>query len=89
MATLFSQPPRNDYEVSFKEVKVFIEQVLEIGKETEVQPEFVLRVFELCELKRTNNLKAWDGDAKDEQLAGFGEILRDFLNEHFHTNEEG
>jgi hypothetical protein len=88
MATLFSQPPRNYYKVSFKEVNVFIEGVLETATETGVQPEFVLRVFELCELQRTNNLKAWDGDAKDEQLAGFGEILRDFLNDYLQTKGE-
>lgn len=80
MGTLFTQTPRNYFDVSFKEVKTFIEKLLEISIETGVQPEFVLRVFELHEHKRANNIKVWDGDAKDEQLAGFGEIVNDFLS---------
>ena len=87
MGTLFSQQPRNYFDVSFKEVKMFIEELLETAQETGVSSEFVLRVFELHEHKRANNIKVWDGDAKDEQLAGFGEILRDFLDERFQTEE--
>ena len=80
MATLFTQAPRNYFDVSFKEVKTFIEELLETATETGVQPEFILRVFELHEHKRANNIKVWDGDAKDEQLAGFGEIASDFVS---------
>ena len=80
MATLFTQAPRNYFDVSFKEVTTFIEKLLETATDTGVTPEFVLRVCELHEHKRTNNIKVWDGDAKDEQLAGFGEIASDFLS---------
>ena len=40
----------------------------------------VLKAFEIQELEKANALTLQDGDAKDEQLSGFGEILQNLVD---------
>ncbi len=40
----------------------------------------VLKAFEINEMQKANELALRDGDAKDEQLAGFGELFKELNN---------
>ena len=75
MGTLFNQRVRESYEVDYEDVRHALRNAREISKGMHISIGDVIRMYRVLEMKRANNLKVWDGGAKDEQLAGFGEIL--------------
>ena len=79
MGTLFNQKPRNTLSVEDKQVRIWCDWVNIQAKELGREVKDVLKAFEIYEKKRTNNLSVYDGDSKDEQLAGFGEILQNLV----------
>lgn len=75
MGTLFEQPPRNALYLSQHEIKTFMDDALALSAQYKVSLETILKVYEIKELERRNNLYKTNGDILDEQLAGFGVIL--------------
>lgn len=76
MGTLKNQPPRDTHSVLFEPtISTFIEMVKRVSVTHKLTIDQVLRIIEIMELDRKNNLTASDNDIKDEQLAGFGELI--------------
>ena len=73
MSTLFDQPVRHPYKVDFE---VELDYFMGLSKRHRIPLSELIALKATLEQQRTNDLRLWDGDAKDEQLAGFGEIAR-------------
>lgn len=76
MGTLFSQQPREYRRVSSDDLSRAIRTMKVVAKEEGLDFSTVLAVAVLLEKRRALDLRVADCDAKDEQLAGFGEILK-------------
>ncbi|MFV0376874.1 MAG: hypothetical protein ACK5JD_06170 [Mangrovibacterium sp.] len=75
MGTLFNQHPRNYHLVEEADE---IKNVVELASKFKLSIADTILILEYTEKKRTNNIRVADGDIKDEQLAGFGELIQDF-----------
>ncbi len=75
MGTLKDQSVRKSYYVTRESVEQLIEEVLDISNETGHPFESILRVYELLETRRRNDLTKDNGDVHDEQMAGIGDEL--------------
>lgn len=75
MGTLHSQPNRDYKQVDGDHVGAEILLIKRIAKQTDVTFDQALRVFELMEHRRRNNLFVSNGDAWDEQISGIGKAL--------------
>ncbi|MDD4515439.1 hypothetical protein [Massilibacteroides sp.] len=80
MSTLFDQSPRMWHTVYESDLKVYISELEKIAEKSKFTIDQVLKAAEILELKRKNNLYVNNGDAFDEQMAGFGELLKLFLS---------
>lgn len=80
MGTLFDQQPRDEMRKTTEDVENFVEQAVEIAKRHGVSVADVIAAKHDLELERRNNLSVWNGDTHDEQLAGFGELIKRFLD---------
>lgn len=81
MGTLFSQKPRNNFSIDdipyqFEDA---VQYLSNISKKQRINFCDLVYLYEVMELTRKNDLYVANGDIKDEQLKGFGEILRDFV----------
>ena len=83
MGTLFNQQPRGE---CLKYLST-PSQTIDWCKWVQTQAENlgweisdVLKAFEINQLEIANTLALRDGDAKDEQLADFGEILQNLVS---------
>jgi hypothetical protein len=52
----------------------------ELASKLKIELKDVIAAKHVLELQRRNDLYAANGDALDEQLAGFGDVLRDIQN---------
>ncbi|WP_175805384.1 hypothetical protein [Burkholderia ambifaria] len=77
MGTLFDQQERSYHTVSFGDVDSYLEGAKALAKKHGVSTSDVIAAAKVLELKRQNDFAVRDGDAKDEQLAGFGKLLID------------
>ena len=77
MATLFDQPPRQDA------LSLYVSWVHTNGVDLGFDMKDPKQVHAACDLIRTA-LAIQNADTLDEQLGGFGELLRDFVD----TKEE-
>jgi hypothetical protein len=77
MGTLFHQEPRNWRSITESDIKEHIEMIKQLAKETKLTVDQVIKVEELLELERRNNLYVSNGDIHDEQMQGLGEILQE------------
>ncbi len=75
MGTLFNQQPRNFYLVDEEKEMEF---VISLSNKFKISISETIQILEYLEKRRTNNLMAADCDIKDEQLAGFGELIKQF-----------
>ena len=75
MGTLFEQAERKALYVNQSEVKNLLEDALELSKKYKIPLETILKAYEIKEIERRNNLYKSNGDAFDEQMSGFGQIL--------------
>ena len=82
MGTLFNQTERYNAIKHFtaKGTIGWCHWIDKQAKDLDWEVSDVLKAFEIQELEKANNLALRDGDAKDEQLAGFGEILQNLVN---------
>lgn len=76
MGTLFNQTERNYRYVDFKIVKSSCEEIKKIAKELNMNVADVIEIYKAEIQDRAISNKVDDCDRKDEQLAGFGEILK-------------
>lgn len=75
MGTLFDQPQRKFLSVHRDDIKSTAEMVVKLAKETGLSPSDVIAVMRVLEMSRASDLYTINNDVRDEQLAGFGEIL--------------
>ena len=75
MGTLFDQQPRDYKTVSPDHIEAFIDDAARIAKKYKLSVAEVIESAKVLEMERQNSLYAANGDAWDEQLAGFGELL--------------
>lgn len=79
MGTLFQQPNRSYYDVDFdKDVRYACEKIQKIAKDTKMSVSDVIEIYKIETHNRAINCYVADGDAKDEQLSGFGELFESF-----------
>jgi len=83
MGTLFEQSPRNwckrdSSSIVLNEIKLMHDLALKTGKTYGE----VLETCKMLEMRRKNDLYVSNGDNFDEQMAGFGKLLKHF-NETF------
>ena len=82
MGTLFNQDPR--YLLNVQEIiDDIIVSLKKITKEEKLTTEQALKIYELALYRQRSFFYKDDGDRKDEQLKGFGDILveiRDILD---------
>lgn len=76
MGTLYNQTERNYHPVSFNYVRSSCEELKKIAKEMNMSIADVIEIYKIEVMDRVTACKVDDGDRKDEQLAGFGEIAK-------------
>ncbi len=82
MGTLFSQDPRRSCDDgNYDELDGFLGLAVKFAKKHKVSVADVIAAKHALELERQNNLYVDNGDIFDEQMAGFGELIRE-LNQH-------
>ena len=79
MGTLFNQSPRKYWEVTKENVNSFLEDAVELAKKHKITISDVFEAYKICEEQRKHNLYVANGDALDEQLAGFGELIQKLI----------
>lgn len=79
MGTLFNQEPRPFRIITTEDVISFIEDMQKISKKTKLEINEVIKVVEILELRRKNDLFIDDGDTFDEQMSGIGEIMNELV----------
>ncbi len=87
MGTLSNQPARKYRHITKSEVIELIEEINAVAKETKLSFDQVSKIYELKEKQRSNSLFVDNGDIKDEQLSGFGDLISE-LNSHLGTIAE-
>ncbi len=75
MGTLGNQPPRENYQVNDGYLDEFLAVAVKLASKHKVSVEAVIEARRVLEIERTNELRNLDGDYRDEQLGGFGQIL--------------
>ena len=82
MGTLFEQKPRKTIDIHES-----IQEIAAVVHQSKTPTEITLKIIELAiELESLKCLQE-DRDVKDEQLSGFGELLRD-ISEALSNNNE-
>lgn len=76
MGTLFNQSARDSRSVSMSEVDGFLADAVALAKKHSLTVSEVIAARDVLERRRQNDLYTANGDAFDEQMAGFGELLQ-------------
>jgi hypothetical protein len=77
MGTLFDQPARQSFRVNENEIEEFI---LETEKYPGVSLSDYIKLVDVLEYRRRTNHMIIDRDVWDEQMIGFGELLKQLLD---------
>jgi hypothetical protein len=80
MGTLFSQDPRRTLKNYDTDIIALIENVKAIAKKTDLSIDQVLKAYEIKETERRTDFLIQNGDIHDEQMTGFGELVKDVTN---------
>lgn len=75
MGTLFEQPARKD---GREDINGLVFDVISIVKEGFDENQ-AIEILKIAEMRRKNNLYQMNGDIHDEQLSGFGDLLKEFI----------
>lgn len=78
MGTLFDQLKRNYREITPSVLSDFLNKIGGLKDEYSLTTDQALHIYEILLKERELDIKINDFDIKDEQLAGFGELLREF-----------
>lgn len=79
MGTLFEQKPRKGFNVSEQEIGDFLKEITALAKKNNISVADVIEAYKTLEYRRKNNLFHDNGDIFDEQMAGFGKLLEEYL----------
>jgi hypothetical protein len=80
MGTLFAQDPRNSHAVGQKDLDSFLTGAVTLAKKHKIPLTRVIEAKDALERERANDLSYANGDIFDEQMAGFGELLRELTS---------
>jgi len=75
MGTLLNQKERDYLQLDEEVINQRIISLKSIASKHKISLENVLKLMSTMEQERANNLYVANGDIKDEQLAGFGELF--------------
>lgn len=82
MGTLFDQKPRRYHRFDVNDDIIReIKDLQYIQKKTGLNYDQVLETCKMLELRRKNELYVANGDIHDEQMAGFGELIKQFIRD--------
>lgn len=76
MGILFEQTARNFVCVNKAKVLDLINDIKAVSKESKLSIDQVISIWQIAEKERQNSLYVHNGDIFDEQMAGFGELIR-------------
>lgn len=76
MGTLFEQRPR-DFKT--QDADQWIDYVKDLAKKNKMPIGEVIEILKVAEMYRQNTVYVANGDIHDEQMAGFGELLRELI----------
>tara|TARA_R110002072_G_scaffold303067_1_gene492507 strand:- start:5263 stop:5559 length:297 start_codon:yes stop_codon:yes gene_type:complete len=76
MGTL-EQPPRKHKETSEVLIMQLITEIKDVASSKKIDFETTLRVYELAEQRRKNDLYVANGDIHDEQVFGMSQVLNE------------
>lgn len=79
MGTLFNQEARKTLTVDILDIESELLELNKIANKLQITLDQAIKVREILEIKRRNNLAVHNGDIFDEQMSGFGELLKEYL----------
>lgn len=79
MGTLLNQKERDYLHLDEVDINQRIIHLKAIAKKHKISLENVLTLMSTLEQERSTNLYVANGDIKDEQLAGFGELIIKYI----------
>jgi len=80
MGTLFDQTPRNLHFIDYDKLKNRLKDYIKIANELKCSLSDVIEADKVLELDRKNNVYIENGDIHDEQMAGFGLLIKELIN---------
>jgi len=80
MGTLTNQNPRRSHSYYEKDVDSLVKSILKIAKDNKISYNEALEAYKYLLDERKVNLKIDDFDIKDEQLGGFGILIKEFID---------
>ena len=95
MGTLFNQLPRKRHTVEIRHLMAAADDIKTVAEESGLTTETVAEIYKAEALNRITECYIENGDVKDEQLMGIGEILEEIAGsiravaEAVNTNPEG
>lgn len=78
MGTLFNQQPRKYHHTQDYDIDIICTEIMHIKSTYGMSHNEAIDVLRIAENRRTSNIFVANGDIKDEQLAGFGELIKEF-----------
>jgi hypothetical protein len=81
MGMLGNQGPRNYYDINDSGLQGHLDRIQYLSRTYDMSVRDVIEAQRVLELARTNNIRVEAGDYLDEQIGGFGEILKDLINQ--------
>ena len=80
MGTLFHQPERPYFDVRSEKLDDFLAEAKILARKHGITVGDVIEAKKALEMERRNDLYVKNGDAFDEQIAGIGELLGEFVH---------
>ena len=77
MGTLFNQLPRKKHQVEIQDLMAAADDIKTVAEESGLTTETVAEIYKAEALNRFTECYIENGDVKDEQLMGIGEILEE------------
>lgn len=77
MGTLFNQLPRKKHRVEIQDLMAAADDIKTVAEESGLKTETVAEIYKAEALNRFTECYIENGDVKDEQLMGIGEILEE------------
>jgi hypothetical protein len=79
MGTLFNQQVRTNYNFSKSVVLDLVNMIKEISNTCNLSEDQVIKIIEIKEIQRYNNLYLENGNIYDEQMSGLGELFESLI----------
>lgn len=77
MGILGNQRDRSKFRYEERHLIAFLNEVKNVAKSTGLSVDQILKAYEIKEHERRTNAYIENGDYKDEQMGGFGELLEE------------